>query len=341
MRSFIAALRSLVLPWGATSGARIVLDGVNGRILVYDSNGALAADIIPGFGFEVWDPSGNLRARFSSPLAGAYSAVQFWTGVLEETNQALITLSDFGTMNRLVIAPGEQSSKGGIEWTLTSAPNDDSQGAMLQAVCLTLNDAGDLRPIIDLTGASAPSEGVQPRTVIYDLWAGTPNGYGEAPTMLQSMGRGVVAYAQSTGNISIGAVASPSAYVDGQIASNVPVKAGRRYRLTASGWFDWVTGGSGWAIGDLFWFRIQVDEGAGYVPLTKEGFTQFRTNVAVVGRWAVPTLIGYYDATADGTPDFKFSAKKQAGATTVTMVVTENGGLQPGTLLIEDIGATP
>lgn len=39
MKSFIAALRSLVLPFGATSGQRIVLDGVNGRIAVYNAAG--------------------------------------------------------------------------------------------------------------------------------------------------------------------------------------------------------------------------------------------------------------------------------------------------------------
>lgn len=37
MKSFIAALRSLVLPYGRTTGPRIVLDGVNGRIEVYDA----------------------------------------------------------------------------------------------------------------------------------------------------------------------------------------------------------------------------------------------------------------------------------------------------------------
>jgi hypothetical protein len=39
MKSIFAALRSLVLPYGATSGQRIVLDGVNGRIAVYNSAG--------------------------------------------------------------------------------------------------------------------------------------------------------------------------------------------------------------------------------------------------------------------------------------------------------------
>jgi hypothetical protein len=37
MRSFIAALRTLVLPFGATTGRRIVLDGINGVITIYDA----------------------------------------------------------------------------------------------------------------------------------------------------------------------------------------------------------------------------------------------------------------------------------------------------------------
>jgi hypothetical protein len=43
MKSFIAALRTLVLPFGATSGTRIVLDGVNGVIQVYNAADELIA----------------------------------------------------------------------------------------------------------------------------------------------------------------------------------------------------------------------------------------------------------------------------------------------------------
>lgn len=38
MKSFIAALRSLVLPWGRTSGRRIILDGDNGQIAIYNAS---------------------------------------------------------------------------------------------------------------------------------------------------------------------------------------------------------------------------------------------------------------------------------------------------------------
>lgn len=53
MRSFIAALRSLTLPYGATSGARLVLDGVNGRIEVYNAAGVRIAVIDGTTGFKV------------------------------------------------------------------------------------------------------------------------------------------------------------------------------------------------------------------------------------------------------------------------------------------------
>jgi hypothetical protein len=341
VRSFLAALRSLVLPYGATSGGRIVLDGVNGVISIYDASGFLLAKLSPAFGFEGYDTAGNVRIRVSSPLGGQYSAIQMWTAVAEETSQALFSLADFGNSNRLVITGGEQSGRGSLEWTIRTAGNDDTTPSLLQAVALTLDAAGNLRPIIDLTGAAAPSESVRPRTVMYDHWSGTPNSFGEAPTMLRSLGRGVVGYGESNGNISIGAVARPTAWVAGITINDVPVVAGRRYRVLTGGWFDWVTGGSGFAVGDLYQFEAQVDAGAGFVSLTKPAFQQFRTNVAVVGRWIVPTLVGYYDASADGIPDFRFVARGQAGAATETMVVTDNGQLNRGTLLVEDIGATP
>jgi hypothetical protein len=50
MRSLIASLRTLVLPFGATTGSRIVLDGVTGQILVYDANDDLRFRLNPSGG---------------------------------------------------------------------------------------------------------------------------------------------------------------------------------------------------------------------------------------------------------------------------------------------------
>jgi hypothetical protein len=47
MKSFIAALRNLVLPFGQTTGARIVLNGDSGAVLVYDTNNNLIASMAP------------------------------------------------------------------------------------------------------------------------------------------------------------------------------------------------------------------------------------------------------------------------------------------------------
>jgi hypothetical protein len=73
MRSILAALRSLVLPAGAVSGQRIVLDGVNGLISVYDSTGDLRLQIAPtNPEFTVYDTDGNLLAAVNdTPGSGS------------------------------------------------------------------------------------------------------------------------------------------------------------------------------------------------------------------------------------------------------------------------------
>src|SRR5262245_3810039 len=49
MRSLIAALRTLVLPFGATPGRRIIIDGVNGTITVFDANNQPVVTISSAF----------------------------------------------------------------------------------------------------------------------------------------------------------------------------------------------------------------------------------------------------------------------------------------------------
>lgn len=51
MRSIWAALRSIVLPYGRTTGTRIVLDGENGKILVYNAADVLIAEMSSAEGF--------------------------------------------------------------------------------------------------------------------------------------------------------------------------------------------------------------------------------------------------------------------------------------------------
>lgn len=57
MKSALAALRTLVLPGGASSGPMIVIDGINGTVLVYDGNNELIGSLAAQSGV---DPFGGL-----------------------------------------------------------------------------------------------------------------------------------------------------------------------------------------------------------------------------------------------------------------------------------------
>ena len=81
MRSLIAALRNLTLPFGATTGQRIVLDADQGVILVYDVNndlvGSIAPDDKPGVylgGISAYD---NLSGQVAN-MDGVQVAFRAW-----------------------------------------------------------------------------------------------------------------------------------------------------------------------------------------------------------------------------------------------------------------------
>jgi hypothetical protein len=80
MRGALAAiLRSLVLPAGATSGRRIVLDGVNGLIQLYDVNGILRVQLS-----DPTDPSRSGRVLLFSgaPAGDELNGGDIFSGVL-------------------------------------------------------------------------------------------------------------------------------------------------------------------------------------------------------------------------------------------------------------------
>jgi len=100
VKSLIASLRSLVLPWGRTSGPRIVLDGVNGEILLYNATNDLVyriAGSIPGAAAgpasgsqvvtEYTGTSGRIRFPMHSPaenLAALLQAAVSGSGTVNE-----------------------------------------------------------------------------------------------------------------------------------------------------------------------------------------------------------------------------------------------------------------
>lgn len=336
VRSFIAALRSLVLPYGTTSGQRIVLDGVNGRIDVYDINNDLLIRIDPD-GIKVYDGNGELRLWFGIPTGSFnYSAFELYTARTDEVYPSLFSAYDVGNRNRLVITPGDQG-RGSIEWSALPEDAAGTLASLLQAVCFTLDDPSNLRPIIDLTGASSRA-GNEPRTVVSDLWYGTPNTFATAPTQIGSYGRGTLKLGTNANDVVVPTTTGTPITLVG--AGAVPVYVGRRYRVLFGGGHSFLTAGSGFAVGDAAEFFLERDAGSGYaeLPGPVPARVRIRANVAIAARWAMPVLLGYYEPGANATVDFRARVERQSGASTVAMTAGTNSGGSSFTLAIDDIG---
>lgn len=87
MRSFLAALRTLVLPYGTTTGRRIVLDGINGIIDIFNSSNNVVV--------EIGDPpTGN-------PARGGF--ILLYTGDLAEDQPGAIYASHVTAFNNKVM----------------------------------------------------------------------------------------------------------------------------------------------------------------------------------------------------------------------------------------------
>lgn len=121
MRSLIAALRSIVLPNGVTTGQRIVLDGVNGDIFVYDVNNNLIASITPASNAGQW-VGGVAVYDYPAPGAGSYvrmisDLIEFgaWNGRQAFVRNGLIQVDDSGLTNPAVVemrAPSDDAPNG-------------------------------------------------------------------------------------------------------------------------------------------------------------------------------------------------------------------------------------
>jgi hypothetical protein len=340
MKSAIASLRSLTLPFGATEGARIVLDGVNGQIRVYDNNDDLLMQL-DNEGFKVFDSNGNLRIWLAIPGTPsiAYSIIEWLTARTDETEAAIISVYDTEARNRMVITPGQNADRGNIEWTLVPEDAAMLKEAMLQAVCLTLDHVDNLQPTIDLTGANSQA-GLEPKTVVSDLyWAKGQHNFGSTPALLGLHGRGMIAYAEEDTDV----VISPTVGTYTTIVTTTqgpPVYAGRRYRVTFSGGTNIVSGGSGFAVADRWDVKFQrsVDGGA-YGDFWGPVICA-RAWVAIAFRYPNLPIVAYYTPAADASSvNWRVQMAKITGASTVTAEIETGVGVIPLQLGVEDVGA--
>jgi hypothetical protein len=203
MKSLIAALRSLTLPFGVTTGERIELDGVNGEIRIYDAANRLIIKIDGEFGFEGYGSGGELRIRMLPSSLGHPGAIEWFTGDVNAGGPAIISYdtSGAGTRGRMDITPGDYGN-GALALGLFTAPSNDSVPSFIQlAGEAVVNQGSTKRPYVDLTGTGLAAL-LGAYIVVRELVYGTDNGLGLAPTVLGSYGRGMITggYAEITAN---------------------------------------------------------------------------------------------------------------------------------------------
>jgi hypothetical protein len=335
VKSSVASLRQLTLPFGATSGQRIELDGVNGEIRIYDSDNNLLILISPE-GILIYDEAGDVRMEQAIP-GDLRSQLSLYTRRTDETRGGLLSLDDSSDRNRLVLTPGENDEHGGMDLALFSESADGTRRGLLQAVAFPyIGSNSVLRPMIDLTGASAPA-GYEPNTIVYDIHYGTPDVLGNSPNLIRTYGRGIIAYGEKTTNSLIST--TNNVYSEICTTGDAPVLAGRRYRITMTSAFNMLTGGSGFAPGDYWFGKFQrsTDSGSNWADIWGPGVVA-RHGGTVAARVPIPLQYVYYDPSADAaTVRWRFLMAKGSGATTVTSTVEATAAC-PTQLAAEDVG---
>ena len=151
--------------------------------------------------------------------------------------------------------------------------------------------------------------------------------------------KGWVDYAQKTTDTTLSTTAGT--YTVLVTGNAVAVQGGRRYRITASGGFDLLAAGSGFATGDTWQQKLEIDEGSGFgaLPVFGGPFLIARSMETVSQRFPLPPIIAYYMPAADDTVTLRWAAAKTSGAAAVTSTVEAGAGLASLALLVEDVGA--
>lgn len=146
-------IQYLVIPAGATTGTRIVLDGVDGFLEVFDSNNTLIASIA---GRDGTDPNGNVVHKGVSSYdtgGGASNGtvdIQLSTGGINFLGRAGTVL----TLQAALFAQYPTTSTG-IPFIELQGPNSNSTAPAPQMTVSGVNQAGTNRP----TFGFGPSNG--------------------------------------------------------------------------------------------------------------------------------------------------------------------------------------
>jgi hypothetical protein len=294
MKSFIAALRTLTLPFGA---------GPNDEsIEVYRAGGILLM-VIDDDGLQVFDGDGDLRQQLGAITD--FSSILFWDsngenrGVL--TYQAIPGANDYRSMTWQ--SPDTDMGFGRV---LHLSPNNSiTKNPMLQWDTGLYDDSGGIgQPIVDLCGFSDAA--LRAVLAVYDIRQATSNGGGNAPTLGNSYPRGSMG--KVTDDTSSAAFSAATTILSG--LDNIEVEAGRRY------WVHFFARTINQSVAlDTFELRIERDAGAGFAVIS-DGAVQLGTageNIGPINIWAS------YDPATDAAVDFRVRGERTGGTGTLAV----------------------
>jgi hypothetical protein len=334
MKSTIASLRELTLPFGATSGGRIVLDGTNGTILMYDTNGDLFMLIEPTLGLVFVDPDLDTRLAIGAE-SGNYTVITFrdsngdnparlyYGAIPGSNNYRHVTLSS----PEVGVTPFFQR----LLMTTPYPSGNLTDNPLFQVDTGFLNPSG-AQPIIDLTGFSDPA--LEAIVAVGDIKLAASQGAGNAPVLGGSYPRGIIVYAETNSDINFSLTTNAQTTLIETAAVNIT--AGRHYKITFTGADNILFGGSGQAIGDTA--RVRLERGISGVYQALASQVSYRNVTAAANRYPFMPLTWDYTPTGNATVSWRVRGTRTVGAGTVQVSMANDGGNNMTQLFVEDMG---
>jgi hypothetical protein len=318
MRSFIAALRTLVLPFGATTGRRIVLDGINGLITIFDAGNN--ERIVIG---ESGDSIELITGTVGEATGGQLKAVGVNAGQPDaQAELEIISPSLAAPDNKVAAIILTSEADDGVEQpsvfidaeTVTLSPATVANGILLELLG-TLTKAARL---IVNGGTAFPT--VQITDGVIDIESG-----GDIQIADRSLPRGRLTTRTQTSDMS-----ATSGTTEKDIFTTAPdavtLDAGRAVKLTLS-----IRSITASVANDIY--SVRIKEGA--TQLMEQNFRGIAAAVGSDGMTLTVTLDASYNPPSAGSHSYKATIVRAAGTGTATI---QGAAGRPIQFTVEDVG---
>ncbi len=302
MRSVLAALRTLVLPYGQTSGQRIVLDGTTGRISVYDPSGVEIIALFP-HQLSIFDTSHREIIRLDD----------VGLAVFNTAFQLLARLSAAGT--EFFSTQAGESAQGRLDAFASGLPASPTRraGMLLRSPAVNSNDIAEINLYSESFDATLRPEIHYGATSHFFEDAGLGN---QADVFVngKSLPRGIVGRARIT--------ATPATFTAEADVAGLSVTwtaiPGRYYKITCTG-----RGMTSTAIGNM---RASITDSSNAHVAESDVRVETVNNIGgtVALQYTVP-------GTASGSVTYKIRAAVLTGGGTGTYAAISE-------MTVEDVG---